>query len=41
MSRRLSISNNYDYSYLLPLIDMVNHGDNTCRFGLINEDYEN
>jgi len=40
MSRRLSISNEYKYSYLVPLVDMVNHSESMSRFCIINQEYE-
>lgn len=40
MNRRLSISHSYPYTFLVPFIDMINHGEDKVRFGLIKLEYE-
>jgi hypothetical protein len=34
MNRRLSVNNDYPFSFLVPMIDMINHGKNKAIFGL-------
>lgn len=38
MNRRLSVNNDYPYSFLVPMVDMINHGKNKAIFGLENQD---
>ncbi|CAD8071933.1 unnamed protein product [Paramecium sonneborni] len=40
MNRRLSVNNDYPYSFLVPMIDMINHGKNKAMFGLEQEDHQ-
>ena len=34
MNRRLSVHNDYPFSFLVPVVDMINHGKNKVVFGL-------
>jgi hypothetical protein len=36
MNRRLSISQNYNCTFLVPFVDMINHGQDRVRFSLIS-----
>ncbi|CAK91460.1 unnamed protein product (macronuclear) [Paramecium tetraurelia] len=40
MNRRLSVNNDYPFSFLVPMVDMINHGKNKAIFGLEQEHYQ-
>ncbi|CAD8065170.1 unnamed protein product [Paramecium sonneborni] len=40
MNRRLSVYNDYPFSFLVPMIDMINHGKNKAIFGLEQDNHQ-
>jgi hypothetical protein len=40
MTRRMQISDDFKYTFLVPFADFVNHGEDMVRFCLINSKYE-
>jgi hypothetical protein len=40
MTRRISISDEFRRTFIVPLADFINHGEDLARFGLFNKQYE-
>ena len=40
MTRRISICDSFRRTFIVPLADFVNHGQDMVRFGLMNKEFE-